>query len=162
MVNSIEKANLPYLRLMELRDLSEVMRIEKASFRLPWSQRFFLEELKVVASHTWVACVSKDENEEIVGYVCCRFLAGEANILNIAVAPMWRRAGIGRMLLRKIVEEAQRCVCDHVFLEVRKSNTAAQNLYRSEGFETKGIRKKYYSDNGEDAFIMVLSLPPSS
>lgn len=146
---------------MELGDLPEVMKIEKASFRLPWSQRFFLEELKVTASHTWVACVSNGEGEEIAGYVCCRFVAGEANVLNIAVAPMWRRAGVGRMLLRKIVEEARRCICYNVFLEVRKSNKAAQNLYCSEGFQTKGIRKKYYSDNGEDAFIMVLNLPPA-
>jgi ribosomal-protein-alanine N-acetyltransferase len=157
-----EKTILTNLRLMEARDLPEVMQIENASFRLPWSQRFFLEELKVDASRTWVAYVQDTDGEKIMGYVCCRFVSNEASILNIAVAPQWRRLGLGRTLLRKVISEARGYLCQGVFLEVRRSNEAAQKLYRSEGFVTKGVRRRYYSDNGEDALVMVLSLLPSS
>jgi ribosomal-protein-alanine N-acetyltransferase len=143
---------------MESQDLHDVMRIEKASFGSPWSQRFFLEEIRVDVSRAWVACIPREGAEEIIGYVCGRFGAEEASILNIAVSSKVRRRGLGRILLQRVISEARVHHCRQVSLEVRRSNLAAQNLYGSEGFITKGIRRHYYSDNGEDALIMVMPL----
>ena len=162
MTDPSDKKKSAILRLMEARDLPEVMKIENASFQAPWSQRFFLDELRLDASRAWVAVIEGEGREEVVGYVCSRFVLQEASILNIAVAPEWRHLGLGRTLLRKVIAEARRYSYRNVNLEVRRSNETAQRLYHSEGFGLNGVRKKYYTDNGEDAFVMVLDLQPSS
>jgi len=82
----------------------------------------------------------------------------EAPISTIAVAPAFRRQGLGEMLLLRMVDEAQKKKAAMVTLEVRVSNIVAQALYEKYGFETQGKRIRYYSDNGEDAYIM--TTPP--
>jgi [ribosomal protein S18]-alanine N-acetyltransferase len=81
-------------------------------------------------------------------------------ILNVAVHPEEQRRGHGARLLRHILAEAKRGKARVLSLEVRVSNHAAQGLYRSFGFREVGIRPKYYADNGEDALLMDLELPP--
>jgi ribosomal-protein-alanine N-acetyltransferase len=95
---------------------------------------------------------------KIVGYVLFWLLPQEVDIHNIAVRSEYRRRGVGRILLKQVLTAAQSHRCARVTLEVRKSNTAAQRLYQSAGFVTTGIRKGYYSDNGEDALAMALEL----
>ena len=92
----------------------------------------------------------------------CSFLATawEADVHNLAVHSEFRRQGIGRLLLQQVVIEARRQFLTRVMLEVRQSNIAAQKLYQSMGFVTSGIRKGYYSDDGEDAVAMTLELNP--
>jgi ribosomal-protein-alanine N-acetyltransferase len=94
----------------------------------------------------------------IVGYVLFWFLPEEVDIHNIAVHPDFRRQGIGRLLLEQAVDAARRQERLRVTLDVRFSNAPAQNLYRSFGFVIRGLRKGYYSDNGEDALVMALEL----
>jgi ribosomal-protein-alanine N-acetyltransferase len=94
----------------------------------------------------------------IVGYVLFWFLPEEVDIHNIAVHPDFRRHGIGRLLLEHVVAAARRQDRLRVTLDVRSSNAPAQNLYRNFGFVTRGVRKGYYSDNGEDALVMALEL----
>jgi [ribosomal protein S18]-alanine N-acetyltransferase len=93
-----------------------------------------------------------------VGYVLFWFLPEDVDIHNIAVHPDFRRQGIGRLLLEQVIVAARRQERLRVTLDVRFSNTPAQNLYRSFGFVTRGLRKGYYSDNGEDALVMALEL----
>jgi ribosomal-protein-alanine N-acetyltransferase len=135
-------------------DIEHVIAIERASFQFPWSTRFFLEELQVDCARSILAEV----DGRIVGYVLFWFLSEEVDIHNIAVHPDFRRHGIGRLLLEQVVEAARRQECVRVTLDVRHSNSPAQNLYRSFGFVTRGLRKGYYSDNGEDALVMALEL----
>jgi ribosomal-protein-alanine N-acetyltransferase len=141
-----------------LDDLDQVMKIERASFSSPWSYRFFMEELKAPCAHSLLAAVG----ERVVGYIVYWTLPHEVDVHNVAVEPSYRRRGIGRLLLQSIIDEAEHHGLERVTLEVRKSNQPAQLLYQCLGFTTRGIRKGYYSDNGEDALIMVLDLKPTA
>jgi len=135
-------------------DLDEVMAIERTSFRHPWSSRFFLEELQVACARSVLAEI----NGKIVGYVLFWLLPEEVDIHNIAVHTDFRRQGIGHVLLQQVAEQARSRNSSRITLEVRVSNLPAQNLYKSLGFVSKGLRKGYYSDDGEDALMMALEL----
>jgi ribosomal-protein-alanine N-acetyltransferase len=97
---------------------------------------------------------STPTSELIVGFVGVWFMAGEAHIVAIAVREASRGQGVGELLLQTAVEIAVRRRQEMVTLEVRVTNTPAQKLYEKYGFQQVGIRKRYYSDNHEDAFIM--------
>jgi ribosomal-protein-alanine N-acetyltransferase len=81
-------------------------------------------------------------------------MAGEAHIVSIAVREAYKRKGLGELLLIGSVEMAMRRDCQVVTLEARVSNEPAIALYRKYGFNEVGLRRRYYSDNGEDALIM--------
>jgi ribosomal-protein-alanine N-acetyltransferase len=135
---------------MRPSDLDGVMAIEEVSFPTPWSREMFLEDFPREFSDALVAAGTEDE---VLGYAVCWTLAGESHLLNIAVHPSRRERGIGRTLLSECIRRAARGGASLVFLEVRAGNEAAQRLYRSMGFEFRGIRKGYYTDTGEDAVI---------
>jgi ribosomal-protein-alanine N-acetyltransferase len=141
-------------RPMTLADIDSVMAIERASFTYPWSTRFFLQELQVQCARSIVAEVDR----KVVGYILFWLLPDAVDIHNLAVDSAFRRCGIGRALLQRVVRQAKDRGSIRVTLEVRRSNTGAQRLYESVGFLTTGIRKGYYSDNGEDALAMALEL----
>jgi len=143
---------------MTLADLDEVMAIERASFAYPWSSRFFHQEFEVECAHSILA----EMNGKIVGYVLFWLLPETVDIHNLAVRGEYRRRGVGRILLNKVIVEALRQSSARVTLEVRKSNLAAQKLYESAGFVATGVRKAYYSDDGEDALTMALDLLPAA
>jgi ribosomal-protein-alanine N-acetyltransferase len=138
------------IREMSPSDLDGVMAIEEVSFPTPWSREMFLEDFPRDFSDTLVAAGAE---EEVLGYAVCWTLAGESHLLNIAVHPARRGRGIGRALLSECIRRAAGAGASRVFLEVRAGNEAAQRLYRSMGFEFRGIRKGYYTDTGEDAVI---------
>jgi ribosomal-protein-alanine N-acetyltransferase len=142
-------------RPMTTADLDEVMAIERTSFRFPWSAGFFLQELQVACARSILAEI----DGRIVGYTLFWMLPGAVDIHNIAVHVDFRRRGIARLLLRQVVDQAKRQADLRVMLEVRRSNIQAQRLYESFGFVMTGVRKGYYSDDGEDAFAMTLELP---
>lgn len=131
-----------------------MLEIERASFTYPWSTNFFLQELKVGCAHSLLATTG----DKSVGYIIYWLLPREIDIHNLAVHPDFRRLGIGKTLLEAVIDEARRHAVDRVTLEVRKSNEAAKKLYQVLGFSAKGLRKGYYSDDGEDAVIMALDL----
>lgn len=135
-------------------DLDEVMLIERSAFRYPWSSRFFLQELQVSCARSMLAEI----DGKILGYILFWCLPGEIDIHNIAVHSGYRRHGIARSLLLQVIAEARSRCLTRVTLEVRRSNVAAQKLYESLGFVTIGLRRGYYSDDGEDALAMALEL----
>jgi ribosomal-protein-alanine N-acetyltransferase len=138
-------------------DLDEVMAIEKTAFPFPWSAGFFRQELQVACARSILA----EADGKIIGYVLFWLLPGAIDIHNIAVHRDFRRKGVARVLLRKVVDEAERQSITRVMLEVRRSNLPAQQLYEAMGFSITGIRKGYYSDNAEDALAMTLELNAS-
>lgn len=139
------------IRAMQLDDLPQVLEIERLSFPTPWSERAFRGELTVNSyAHYLVA----ELGERVVGYGGMWVIVDEAHVTNIAVHPRHRRSGIGRLLLKALLEQAADRGCDRVTLEVRKSNRPAQHLYQSYGFVPRGIRRGYYTDNNEDAIVM--------
>lgn len=139
---------------MSTADLDEIMLIERSSYPVPWSPSFFRQELQVACARSILAEV----HGKIIGYVLFWILPGAIDIHNIAVHVDYRRRGVARALLERVIEQARRQSIVRVMLEVRQSNSPAQKLYNGMGFLNTGIRKGYYSDNGEDALAMTLEL----
>jgi ribosomal-protein-alanine N-acetyltransferase len=145
------------IRPMTLGDLPEVLRIDRASFPLPWSERSYRFELtENPASHMLVVVSREGRETRLVGYAGFWIFVDEAHISTLAVGPNYRRMGFGAELLRSVLDEAARIGADMATLEVRVSNQAAVNLYHKFGFQIVGKRPKYYHDNGEDALLMTV------
>jgi [ribosomal protein S18]-alanine N-acetyltransferase len=136
---------------MRRRHLRAVLSIEERVFPTPWSFGLYLSELAQPAVRGYFVALA---GGDVVGYGGLMMVLEEAHITTIGVAPAWQRLGIGRMLLLHLALDARRRGADHLTLEVRVSNAAAQGLYREFGFAPAGIRKNYYSEIREDALVM--------
>ena len=136
-------------------DLAEILRIEVVSFPSPWSQALFAQELATSASRMWIARSGAAPPGPLVGYVCRSFAAGEMHILTIAVHPDHRRCGVGKRLLKTVIDEALEYPAGEIWLEVRETNYAAVSLYQSAGFVCVGSRPDYYG-RGVNAVLMTL------
>ena len=99
-------------------------------------------------------CLAATAGDELLGYVVCSRYDQVWHLMNVAVAPERRRAGVARRLISRLLEEAAGEL--PFTLEVRVSNGAAIAMYESFGFRSAGVRPRYYHDNGEDALIMWL------
>jgi ribosomal-protein-alanine N-acetyltransferase len=167
---------------MRAEDIPEVMEIERMSFPTPWPARAYRHEVRQNRlAHYFVARPqlarepeeyvqerepgflgrmqrwahgARTEPPAVVGYCGFWRAADEAHISTIAVHPKHRLQGIGQLLLVTAIERAVELGASIVSLEVRVSNVAAQNLYLKYGFQVVGRRRRYYSDNREDALIM--------
>jgi ribosomal-protein-alanine N-acetyltransferase len=141
------------IRRMTLADLPQIIAIDQASFSLPWPERSFRFEITDnPASRTWVA----EADGNITGLIVVWLLVDEAHIATIATHPDHRRQGIASTLLIHALHELKDEGAVSSVLEVRESNTAAQEMYRKFGFEISGRRHRYYRDNEEDAILMTL------
>jgi ribosomal-protein-alanine N-acetyltransferase len=144
-------------RSMTYADLKRVIEIENAAYTHPWTIGIFRDCIRVGYS-SWVYLL--DEN--IIAYGIIMLAAGEAHILNICVEPQHQGKGVGRIMLRHLVEHCALTEIDMVILEVRRSNAAAAQLYQSEGFHELGVRKDYYPApvGREDAIIFAKYVTP--
>jgi ribosomal-protein-alanine N-acetyltransferase len=133
-----------------------IIAIEKTSFQQPWQRVSFLNELSCRDALDVVAL--DPLGRRILAYAISRVTRDEIHLLKIAVAPPWRRRGIATRLLDFCFGLAQRRNARKVYLEVRRSNVSALNLYSKIGFQIIGTRPKYYTDTGEDALTMMKSL----
>jgi [ribosomal protein S18]-alanine N-acetyltransferase len=148
------------IRRMTREDLPAVMELEKASFTNPWSRELLQREL----DHDWSIILLLEEPLEqggrrLLGISIFWIVHDEVHVLNVATAPEHRRRGVGRWLMDATLAEGRTRKCTLATLEVRKSNEAAINLYKSFGFRPVGVRPNYYVDEGlppEDAIVMVL------
>ncbi|HKB19711.1 MAG TPA: ribosomal protein S18-alanine N-acetyltransferase [Gaiellaceae bacterium] len=140
------------LRKLKLRDLGAIEDIERASYPTPWSRSMFAGELAKPSS----ICLGAvdGESDELVGYLIISRYVDAWHVMNIAVAPAYRRKGIARTLMERLFEVTARDARRGYTLEVRVSNDAAIRLYEALGFRARGIRRGYYTDNREDALIM--------
>jgi len=154
-----EMSALVELRTMNYPDLKQVVAIEKKAYPHPWTLGIFRDCLQI-GYNAWVMTL----DEEVIGYGIVMLSPVEAHILNICIDPQYQGRGLGRYLLRHLVNKSNQTDIDMVLLEVRRSNSKAQQLYQSEGFHELGIRKAYYpADNGrEDAIILARYLANKS
>ncbi len=129
--------------------------LECLSFPVPWTKQAFENELEN-ENACYVLLLDEDT---VIGYCAFWQAADMADITNVAVHPDYRRQGLGKKILNRILQEAHTRSITQLFLEVRVSNTPAQALYTACGFQLVGMRKKYYADNGEDAVIMMREQP---
>lgn len=133
--------------------LSAIAEIERACFSDPWTEDGLREELDNSCARFLTAV---DENGAVAGYIGCHTVLDEGYIANVAVAPAFRRRGIGRRLVQELL--AQSADLAFVTLEVRASNAPAIALYTGCGFAPVGTRRKFYSHPTEDALLMTAHL----
>jgi ribosomal-protein-alanine N-acetyltransferase len=145
------------LREMRRADLDVVHAIERRAFPQPWSRSFFEKELATPQAGCVVAVAAEDAAAPIVGYRVCWRVLDELHLLNVAVHPERRGAGIGRVLMETLLDEGRQSGGRVVYLEVRAGNVAARRLYRQLGFRDLGVRRSYYGP-GQDAIVMELRL----
>lgn len=138
-------------RKMTLEDLDAVYEIEVLSFTLPWTKDAFYHEM-VTNEHAYY--VIAETAEGVVGYCGMWLVMDEAHVTNIAIHPDQRGKKLGGGLMQAAIDTAKEHGAVLMTLEARVSNTVAQNLYRKLGFKNGGIRKRYYTDNYEDAIVM--------
>ena len=124
--------------------------IDQKCFTVPWSRKAFEDEFK----NSIAVYFAARNDDECIGYAGFWNVSGEGDITNVAVVEEHRRSGVGSMLIEAVLERAKQLNIDIMTLEVRQSNYKAQGLYKKYGFEVIGTRKRYYSDNNEDALIM--------
>ena len=164
MIDAAEVGRIVF-RPMELEDVEQVYAIDVLSFSLPWSGRSFrFEVAENPASRPWVAEYrGVSGKQQVVGMLVLWVVVDEAHVGTIAIHPDFRRQKIGQHLLASALLDAFTVGVRRVFLEVRRSNLAAQAMYQKFGFEVDGARLHYYVDNNEDALLMTLrNLSPES
>lgn len=184
----LDWTDIPYLvRPMQVADIEQVMPIERASFTSPWPASAFEYDLLHNRHAHYFVVTPRPAPESgepahvswlnrllrttpppapapgpVLGYAGFWALVDEAHLANIAVASEWRGRGLGELLLVTVIDRAVELGMAVVTLEVRVSNLRAQKLYRKYGFEVVGERRHYYSDNGENAYIMTTGIITSA
>ncbi len=163
------------LRYMTEADIPQVMEIDRLSFELPWAERSYEYEIQS-SQHSYMTVLEQTADAasgwrrwldrlngrrkagRIVGYGGMWRMGKESHISTIAVHPNWRGRGYGEILLAGMVGRAISLMADFVVLEVRVSNTRAQNLYLKYDFQMMYVKERYYRNNDEDAYEMHLRL----
>jgi ribosomal-protein-alanine N-acetyltransferase len=138
------------IRALRLADLTEVEEIERRAYPTPWSRSMFASELGKPTS----ICLGAFEGDQLVGYVVNSRYVDAWHVMNVAVDPAFQGRGIATQLLERLFELTAHDGRDGYTLEVRVSNANAIRLYEKLGFEARGLRRGYYTDNREDALIM--------
>jgi [ribosomal protein S18]-alanine N-acetyltransferase len=146
------------LRRLEAGHLAEVEEIERESYPTPWSRSMFDAELRKPSS---LALGAFTEEDSLVGYAFVSRYVDAWHVMNVAVAHAYRRRGIAVALLERLFDLTGTDPRRGYTLEVRVSNTGAIALYEKLGFESRGVRRGYYTDNREDALIMWREPSPS-
>lgn len=135
-------------------DLDAIMEIEDSSFTAPWSRKSYEELWPQESIDFWVA----RQGGKLVGYYLVQTSGLEQELHTFAVDPDRRGRGIGRSMMKHMLERARGRGVEYIYLQVRPSNQEAKELYKSLGFVGIGMRRNYYRDNFEDALVMGLKL----
>jgi [ribosomal protein S18]-alanine N-acetyltransferase len=138
------------IRVLELNDLNAIEAIEQQAYPTPWSRSMFASELAKPTS----ICLGAFEGQDLIGYVINSRYVDAWHVMNVAVDPGHQRRGVATALLERLFEVTRDDERRGYTLEVRVSNEDAIGLYEKLGFEPRGIRRGYYTDNREDALIM--------
>ena len=138
------------IEYMTASHVSGIAELEKICFSDPWNEASVASELDNPLS-LWLVAVAENQ---VVGYVGSQSVLGEADMMNLAVAPDFRRRGIAEKLVDSLIQELNGKGIHSLTLEVRASNQSAQNLYQKIGFQRVGVRPRYYHNPREDAWIL--------
>ena len=144
-------------RRMTLEDVPQVHEIELKTFHTPWSYQSFVDEMTTNKCARYIVA---EEDGKVLGYAGAWLIFEEGHITNIAVDEAMRGRGIGAGVTKALMQYAANMGVQYMTLEVRRSNIVAQNLYKKMGFIELGVRKRYYEDNGEDAYLYVCQNMP--
>lgn len=139
-----------HIRWMIRRDMPEVLAIENASFEFPWLEGDFIRSLR---QRNCIGMVAEYE-DQVVGSMIYGLHKARIHVLNFAVAPEYRRSGVGSQMLAKLIAKLSSQRRSRILLEVRETNLAAQLFFRENGFRAVSVLRSYYADTPEDAYIM--------
>lgn len=146
----VDEGGAPALRILTAGDVARVVALEQVVFAEdPWTEGMVAEELQVRGRHY----IGAEVRGDLIGYAGIA-LGPDADIMTIGVLPDARGRGVGRLLLRDLLDAARRAGTRRVFLEVRASNDAAISLYTSHGFAPIGRIRRYFHHPTEDAVTM--------
>jgi ribosomal-protein-alanine N-acetyltransferase len=136
------------------RDMPEVLQTEQESFEFAWREEDFLRCLR---QRNCIGMVA-EQGERVVGFMIYELHKSKLHILNFAVHPTCRRAGVGAQMVVKLISKLSSHRRTRITLEVRETNLAAQLFFRTQGFRAVRVLRSYYEDSGEDAFLMQYTL----
>lgn len=147
------------VRRMTLDDVDRVYALETEAFAQPWKAEDFRYELteNKVARYLVV-----EESGEVIGFAGVHVIIDQGHVTNIVVSERRRGKGYGRLVTAALMQYAANLGAAYLTLEVRAGNHVAQALYASLGFIKVSVRKRYYDDNGEDAWLMVCDRLPAA
>ena len=140
------------IRHMVWPDIDTVVALEHELFSTPWEKDAFEYEL---GKNVFSSILVLEEDGEILGYIGMWLLGDQTQITTLGVKKEYQRNGYAKMLMEKCVEVTKHLGYRNINLEVRISNQKAINLYKKYGFKIVTIRKNYYQDNHEDAYLMI-------
>ncbi len=132
------------------QDIEEIIDVERKTKAVTWNETMLKEELKNPDSYYF----SAEHLGKVIGYGGFKMIFDEIHIMTVSVLEDYRRCGIGTRIMNAVENSARELNAKKIFLDVRESNTCAKMLYDKLGFSTCGVRKKYYSDNNENAIVM--------
>ena len=138
------------IQKMNADHVCQIAQLEKICFSDPWSENSVSSELDNKLAY-WLVAV---EGDMVCGYIGSQTVMGETDMMNVAVHPDYRRKGIAKALVDRLVEDLKGMESRCLTLEVRASNTPAQKLYEKLGFIQIGKRPRYYHNPREDALIL--------
>jgi ribosomal-protein-alanine N-acetyltransferase len=145
------------IRPMKPDDVDQVRSIDQLSFTMPWPATSYYFELQNPHARSWVVEITEGNGQKsLIGMLVLWLIVDEAHIGTIAIHPDYRHHRFGSRLLRHAIKSVQAEGAEIVYLEVRRGNLTAQELYNKFGFELSGVRRGYYSDNQEDALLYTL------
>ncbi len=139
-----------HIRWMIRRDMPEVLAIEHRSFEFPWCEEEFL---RVLRQRNCIGMVA-EYGERVVGFMIYELHKSKLQVLNFAVAPEFRRMGVGHQMVAKLVGKLSSHRRTKISLHCRETCLNAQLFFRIEGFRASGVMRDFYEDSGEDAYIM--------
>lgn len=140
-------------RIVPERDLDGLLEVETSSFSRGWTRAMYMEELEKNRDIAHIF-VLRTPDQPVAGFCSCWLIYDELHINNLAVRPEYRRRGLGRALLVRVLEQGARLGARRATLEVRRSNLVAIRLYESLGFRVAGTRSRYYQRPEEDALVL--------
>ena len=139
-----------HIRWMIRRDMQEVLAAEQQSFEFAWTEDDFLRCLR---QRNCIGMVA-EHNDRIIGFMIYELHKNRLHVLNFAVAPAFRRTGIGAQMVSKLIGKLSSHRRSKITLAVRERNLQAQLFFRSQDFKAVRVLRNYYEDSGEDAFLM--------
>jgi [ribosomal protein S18]-alanine N-acetyltransferase len=143
-----------HIRWMIRRDMPEVLHTEQESFEFAWTEEDFLRCLR---QRNCIGMVA-EQGERVVGFMIYELHKNKLHILNFAVHPSYRRAGVGHQMVAKLISKLSSHRRTRITLEVRETNLTAQLFFRSQEFKAMRVLRTFYEDSGEDAYLLQYKL----
>jgi [ribosomal protein S18]-alanine N-acetyltransferase len=143
-----------HIRWMIRRDMPEVLHTEQESFEFAWTEEDFLRCLR---QRNCIGMVA-EQGERVVGFMIYELHKNKLHILNFAVHPSYRRAGVGTQMVAKLISKLSSHRRTRITLEVRETNLNAQLFFRSQEFKALRVLRTFYEDSGEDAYLLQYKL----